>query len=84
MIRFQGPPLFCRLVQHRIDVGVALLRTETVGEIDAFIHHDPERRLRAIEQFESADPEYDLLHQVDLLHGPVQEWLEFAVEAGGG
>ena len=50
-------------------------------EVNAFVEYDTKWQFQAMEQLVGADPEHDALHQIHLVDGPVEKWLQFRVQA---
>ena len=60
------------LVQHAIDVGMALLGTEFFGKLHGFIDRDPVRYIGSVEQFVGGDPQDGALYRIQLLDWAVE------------
>jgi hypothetical protein len=59
---------------------MTLLRSESMRQVHALVHDYTKGLLRAVKQFESADPDHYLLHQVYLAEWPVKKFLDLAVK----
>ena len=68
------------MVEHAVDVGVAVLGTEALGGVDRLVDHHPVRHVDAMPQFVGGDAQRRAFDLVDLLDFAVDELGESAVE----
>ena len=80
--RFVLAPGAGRAVEHGVDVGVPLLGSEAMGQVDTFVQHHAERELGAMQQFESADTQHHSLHFFELGSRSIEERFQRLVELG--
>ena len=66
-------PFRRRLVEHAVDVGVAVLGPEALGGIDRLVDDHAIRHVRAMQQFVGGDAQGGALDLVDFFHGAIDE-----------
>src|SRR5690606_9144285 len=73
-------PLGGGVIEHAIDVGVAVLGAETLDRLDRLVDHHPVRHVEAVAKLVGGDAQGRQFDRVDLLDLAVEERLERAVE----
>jgi N utilization substance protein B len=59
---------------------VSLFGAESPRQVDTLVQNHRHGQIRAVKQLESANPQYDPLHQVHVSQGSVEEGLQFVVQ----
>src|SRR5690606_9901702 len=79
---FHGAPGGGGVVEHAVDVGVAVLGTEALGAVDGLIDHDPVRDVQAVAQLVGGDAQRGALDLVHLRDAAVDEFVQRGVQFG--
>ena len=68
------------MVQHAVDVGVAVLGAEAFHRFQRLVDHDAVRHVLAVREFVGGDAQRGALDRIDVLDGAVEEGRERGVE----
>src|SRR5688572_2057368 len=79
-LRLGGAPLRGGVVEHAVDVRVAVLGAEALRRLDRLVDHDAVRHVGAMQQLIGGDAQHRALDRVDERDLAVEERGELAVE----